>query len=715
MTTRSFARLSGSLVVSLLAAAAGGCGGSQPATPSGSGGDVGPGPTSPLCGSSSNNGAGGFFKGGPTATPVGASFSPFPPQFGSGAVTASVAPPAISGGTLRILADGQTAVAADPDRDRVYVVDLSTRTVRATVVLDAGDEPGRVVADRNNVAHVALRRGGALVSIDTATGAILQRRAVCAAPRGVAYDRGSDLVHVACADGQLVSLPAAGGAAVRTLALPNDLRDVVVDGSRLLVSRFLSAQLLTVESDGTVSGTAVLPGFRSNAVRGGQLFTAGVAWRTMEMPDGSGVMMLHQRGLTDEVQPVVGGYGGPDTCSGIVHPAVTMVTPDGKTRSGPAMVGMVLAVDMAISADAQQIAFVSAGNSTNTFQGDPSQTPALPRVFVSDTVSTTDDNAGCMRDGTHAPCTGGLPPPVVPADQTNSSGAGGSAASTTRPPPGGSSGTAGATGSGMAGSFGTTPTCGVPDPRVPQVVGQPIAVAFDGAGSIVVQSREPAMLAFPTGSPVMLSTVSRTDTGHLIFHSNAGGGLACASCHAEGNEDGRVWTFTCQGARRTQSLHAAPLASTAPYHWDGEETDMLTLMNDVFVGRMSGPGLIGTQIDALRTWIDAQPRVPRAAPADAAAVERGRVLFNDPRGAACASCHTGTTFTNNATVDVGTGRGFQVPSLVGIGTRGPFMHDGCAKTLRDRFDPACGGASHGNTANLTSGQIADLIAYMQSI
>ena len=48
---------------------------------------------------------------------------PFPPNFGSN-VAQPVAPPAISGGTLRVLRDGHTAVAADPDRDRVYIVDL---------------------------------------------------------------------------------------------------------------------------------------------------------------------------------------------------------------------------------------------------------------------------------------------------------------------------------------------------------------------------------------------------------------------------------------------------------------------------------------------------------------------------------------------------------------------------------------------------------------
>jgi mono/diheme cytochrome c family protein len=691
MTAHPLGRLFGSVLAALLAATVvTGCTGHEPPpTSTGSGGDIGPIPPSPLCSGTMNVGPDG-----PVPTTGGAAFSPFPPQYGS-TVSAAVPPPAISGGTLRILAEQHVAVAADPDRDSVYVVDLTTRSVRATITLNAGDEPGRVVADAAGRAHVALRGGGALVSIDTVSGLLLQRRDVCAAPRGTAYDPATDLVHVACADGQLVSLPAGGGDAVRTVTLDRDLRDVVVDGSRLRVSRFLSAELLTVESDGTISSRVMPPAFRANAARGGQLFTAGVAWRMAEMPDGSGVMMLHQRGIDqeDQVQPVAGGYGGTDACNGIVHPAVTMVMADGTTHSGPAMAGMVLAVDMAISPDGKRVAFVSAGNATNGIPGD--SVPDLAQVFVSDTHSTTDDQIGCQPDGMHGPCNGGFGMRPLP----------------TQPPPNTTS-----TGSGGAAGGGVT-TCGAPDPSVPQVVGQPIAIAFDGT-SVIVQSREPAMLAFPSGASVTLSTTSRKDTGHLVFHQNAGGFLACASCHAEGNDDGRVWNFTCQGPRRTQSLHAGGLRGSEPFHWDGAETDMSRLMNDVFVGRMSGPLLATDQVDRLLSWIDAQPRVRRAAPADMAAVDRGRALFNDPFRAACASCHAGARFTNNATVDVGTRGGpFQVPSLIGIGSRGPFMHDGCAKTLTDRFtDAACGGGNrHGNTEGLSTNEISDLVSYLQSI
>src|SRR5687768_14963058 len=59
--------------------------------------------------------------------------SPGPqPEFGP-IVKQDDPPPPISGGTLGIDPSGKLAVASDPDRDKVYVVDLPTRTVRHTV------------------------------------------------------------------------------------------------------------------------------------------------------------------------------------------------------------------------------------------------------------------------------------------------------------------------------------------------------------------------------------------------------------------------------------------------------------------------------------------------------------------------------------------------------------------------------------------------------
>jgi mono/diheme cytochrome c family protein len=139
-------------------------------------------------------------------------------------------------------------------------------------------------------------------------------------------------------------------------------------------------------------------------------------------------------------------------------------------------------------------------------------------------------------------------------------------------------------------------------------------------------------------------------------------------------------------------------------------------MDDVFTKRMAGPMLSDVQKQSLQAWVDTIPAMPANAGLDVAAVARGKVVFNDAQ-VACASCHAGTLLTNNTTVDVGTGQALQVPSLRGVSWRGPFMHNGCAATLADRFgDATCsGGDKHGVTSKLSTAQVGDLTAYLQSL
>jgi mono/diheme cytochrome c family protein len=564
--------------------------------------------------------------------------------------------PAISGGTLLTLADGKTAVASDPDRDRVYVVDLEgTLKVRATVLLSAGDEPGRVIEDGAKRVHVALRGGGAVVTIDPATGTLGERRAVCAAPRGIAYQATGDLLHVACASGELVSLPAAGGAITRTLKIERDLRDVVVSvNDGLLVSTFRRADIIEVTKDG-VLGRRMKPGsgMAMSFVSGPRHMSPSVAWRMVPLADAAGsVVMLHQTGVDSEVIPAGGGYGGIKGCSAIVEAGVSILTPGGEPPALASGFDFVsLAVDVAVSPDKSRFALAVPANASTPFA----------------TVVT-----GNMTSAASTPVGQG---PVMP---------------------------------------GCTSLSGLPMGSPPQE--EVVAVSFMTDTIVLAQTRDPAMLwRSDTGERVALSLEARADTGHQLFHANAGGGLACASCHPEGGEDGRTWTFACMGARRTQSIRGG-IRDTAPFHWAGDETDFSKLMDDVFVQRMSGPQLMPTFKDALANWIETIPALPKTAGLDAAAVARGKAVFEDAK-VACSSCHAGGLMTNNVTVEVGTGLPLQVPSLRGLSWRAPFMHDGCAARLGDRFSiAACGGGDkHGVTSHLMPTQIADLTTYLESL
>src|SRR5688572_6536962 len=158
-------------------------------------------------------------------------------------------PPSISGGTLAITRDGSLLVASDADYDQIHVIGAADAVEMQTLELEPGDEPGRVIEGDDRVVYVALRRAGEIVRLDL-DGGELSRGYACPAPRGMAYDPAQREIHVACAGGELVTL-SADLEPVRTLQIERDLRDVVMLGDQLVVSKFRSAEVLVIE-DGVV-------------------------------------------------------------------------------------------------------------------------------------------------------------------------------------------------------------------------------------------------------------------------------------------------------------------------------------------------------------------------------------------------------------------------------------------------------------------------------
>lgn len=107
---------------------------------------------------------------------------------------------------------------------------------------------------------------------------------------------------------------------------------------------------------------------------------------------------------------------------------------------------------------------------------------------------------------------------------------------------------------------------------------------------------------FSPGREIQLGGISVRNTGHDLFHQASSSGIACASCHPEGAGDGRVWQFSGQGARRTQSLHNG-IADTQPFHWDGELNGMDKLIDEVFVRGMGGVFQSPERLKALEHWL----------------------------------------------------------------------------------------------------------------
>jgi len=249
-----------------------------------------------------------------------------------------------------------------------------------------------------------------------------------------------------------------------------------------------------------------------------------------------------------------------------------------------------------------------------------------------------------------------------------------------------------------------------------------VAVQFDGAGDLVTQYRQPSRIEVHSGvdtsmkRAIVLGSDDRTDTGFELFHGdpdNFGMGIACASCHPEGGDDGHVWRFQIEGARRTMSL-AGDVTQRAPFHWKGDLKDFSALMDEVFTKRMGGLPQDAQRKEVLSSYVALFPSLPTVSGLDPNAVARGKSLF-ESQDTGCTACHSGSQLTTKAIVDVGTGGPFKVPSLLGLGLRAPYLHDGSAATLADRFGPAGGGDNHGHTSQLSTAQVSDLVSYLTSL
>jgi mono/diheme cytochrome c family protein len=222
--------------------------------------------------------------------------------------------------------------------------------------------------------------------------------------------------------------------------------------------------------------------------------------------------------------------------------------------------------------------------------------------------------------------------------------------------------------------------------------------------------------------------------------------ISCASCHADGGDDGMVWDFTQrgEGLRRTISLMGRRGLGHGKLHWTANFDEVQDFENDIR-NEFGGTGFLtnadfaatadplgapkagkNAQLDDLAAYLASLNKYMRS-PARAADgslsvdAARGQTVFNT---AQCATCHTGGTFRDGLRHDVGTiqlssgkgsnqplaGVGFDTPTLSGTWNTTAFFHNGQAATLQDVLN-----SGHGNASSLPPTDVVALREYVRSL
>jgi len=220
------------------------------------------------------------------------------------------------------------------------------------------------------------------------------------------------------------------------------------------------------------------------------------------------------------------------------------------------------------------------------------------------------------------------------------------------------------------------------------------------------------------GPTLVASTMSSTQhDGMVLFHSanaqiSQGGGLACASCHPDGRDDGLSWKIE-KNTLQTPLL-AGRLVGTHPYKWDGGDKD-LEISLTTTMKRLGGSGLDKKETASLAAYLDALP-APRTPTRDVAQVARGKALF-DSAEVGCRGCHDGPTYSDNLQHKFtgSTLPSADTPSLIGLAASAPYFHDGSATTLEALLRDRGGVHGMGETTKLSDAQVADLTAFLETL
>jgi cytochrome c peroxidase len=223
----------------------------------------------------------------------------------------------------------------------------------------------------------------------------------------------------------------------------------------------------------------------------------------------------------------------------------------------------------------------------------------------------------------------------------------------------------------------------------------------------------------PLGGPDKPSLARR---GEVIFYDakrSFNQWYSCHSCHTDGHTNGGLFDTLNDGRYENlkKVLSLRDVTRTGPWTWHGWQNDLRDSLQKSFESTMRGPAPSVEDLDALTAFLGTLDFVP-ASPVNTDAARRGEQLFRAKR---CSACHKAPNFTSDEVYEVGLEspedeyKGFNPPSLRGVGRRAPFLHDGRARTLHDALKVHHRLSLINGESNLTDNELTDLIKYLKSL
>lgn len=267
---------------------------------------------------------------------------------------------------------------------------------------------------------------------------------------------------------------------------------------------------------------------------------------------------------------------------------------------------------------------------------------------------------------------------------------------------------------------------------------------------------EIVVLQVPNGVEIARAAVTKNPLsaelllGKQLFYTalqpmSARSWISCASCHPDGDADGRTWQQP-EGLRNTQPL--AGLSWTHPVHWSADRDEVQDFEHTIQGLLMQGQGFVkrplpdalgeslsgkSKSLDALAAYTNSHKSSlsPFAKNGLSKSAQRGQMLFFSA-STKCATCHSGPMLTDSQPRavsdlirhDVGTGKDdpselmepkYDTPTLLGVYRSAPYLHHGKAATLKDVLTTSNPRDEHGVTSHLTASQLDDFVEFLRAL